>query len=77
MILAEPPQNVVIQGRPGSGKSMALLIAAISKIEIQKREPQVIIITPTHELAVQMAKNLSFFPQVLFEMAIRDVHGNI
>lgn len=47
-------EDIIGQSQTGSGKTLAYLIPVFQKIDTEKRENQVIILTPTHELAMQV-----------------------
>ncbi len=47
-------RDVVGQSETGSGKTLAYVLPLIQKVDVQKKEAQVLILTPTHELAVQI-----------------------
>ena len=49
-------RDVIAQAQSGTGKTATFSIAALQSIDIQLREPQVIILSPTRELAVQIQK---------------------
>jgi len=49
-------KDVVAQSETGSGKTLAYLLPLFQKVDTSKRENQAIILTPTHELAVQVQK---------------------
>ena len=49
-------KDVVAESETGSGKTLAYLLPLFQKIDVLKRENQAIILTPTHELAVQVQK---------------------
>lgn len=46
-------RNVIMQAQNGSGKTMAFTVGALSLIDRSKAAPQVLVIGPTRELAVQ------------------------
>lgn len=46
--------DVVLESATGSGKTLAYLLPLIEKIDYEKRENQVIVLVPTHELALQV-----------------------
>lgn len=52
--LAMLGKNIIGQSETGTGKTLAFLLPIIEKIDISKKEMQAIILTPTHELAVQI-----------------------
>ncbi|XWX61331.1 DEAD/DEAH box helicase [Desulfitobacterium sp. AusDCA] len=56
-------QDVVGQSETGSGKTLAYLLPILEKIDSQKRENQVLILTPTHELALQVHRQIERISQ--------------
>ncbi len=52
-------RDVIGQARTGSGKTLAFLIPAVEVIEPAQRAVQVLVLTPTRELAVQIDQVLS------------------
>jgi superfamily II DNA/RNA helicase len=51
--------DVVGQSQTGSGKTAAFAIPAIEKVDGNLRAPQVLILCPTRELAVQVAEEVA------------------
>ncbi len=51
--------DVVGQSQTGSGKTAAFALPAIEKVDVQVRGPQVLILCPTRELAVQVAEEVA------------------
>lgn len=49
-------KDIVVQSETGTGKTLAYLIPVFLKIDISKNETQAIILTPTHELAIQVLR---------------------
>ncbi|MBP2631218.1 MAG: box helicase domain protein [Firmicutes bacterium] len=52
-------QDVIVQSETGSGKTAAFAIPICEKIEIEQRNPQVLVLTPTRELALQLKQEIS------------------
>jgi ATP-dependent RNA helicase DeaD len=48
-------RDVIGQARTGSGKTLAFMLPAIEQIDPRQRSVQVMVLTPTRELAVQIA----------------------
>src|ERR1700742_2390112 len=44
------------QAQTGTGKTAAFALPALSRIDLSKHEPQVLILVPTRELALQVAE---------------------
>jgi len=51
--------DVVGQSQTGSGKTAAFALPAIEVVDVQLRAPQVLILCPTRELAVQVAEEVA------------------
>lgn len=51
-------KNVYISSETGTGKTLAYLLPLISKIDLESKELQVMVIVPTHELALQVQKQV-------------------
>ena len=49
-------KDVIAQGQSGSGKTGTFAISMLQRIELEKREAQVLVLSPTHELVTQTAK---------------------
>ncbi|MCI0655110.1 MAG: DEAD/DEAH box helicase [Methylococcaceae bacterium] len=58
--LAIPPllagQDVLGQAHTGTGKTAAFACPLLSRLEVDRLEPQVLVLTPTRELAIQVAE---------------------
>ncbi|ACL20950.1 DEAD/DEAH box helicase domain protein [Desulfitobacterium hafniense DCB-2] len=51
-------RDVAGQSETGSGKTLAYLLPVLQKIDRNKRENQVLVLTPTHELALQVQRQI-------------------
>uniref|UniRef100_A0A131XF06 RNA helicase n=1 Tax=Hyalomma excavatum TaxID=257692 RepID=A0A131XF06_9ACAR len=81
-LLADPPQNMIAQSQSGTGKTAAFILASLSRVDEDQRYPQVLILSPTYELAMQtgmVAKTMAqFCSRITFCYAVRGVtfsHG--
>src|SRR5438105_15836045 len=50
--------DVVGQSRTGSGKTAAFGVPAIEKVDVNQKAPQVLVLCPTRELAVQVSEEV-------------------
>ncbi|ALC89035.1 RNA helicase [Bacillus sp. FJAT-18017] len=57
--LAMENQDLVVKAQTGSGKTAAFGIPVCDMIEWEEKEPQVLILTPTRELAVQVRDDIT------------------
>lgn len=55
--------DVIAQSHTGSGKTLAFLLPLFSKIDESLRQTQVLVLAPTHELAVQIAAQAKMLAQ--------------
>ncbi|MHB1653372.1 MAG: DEAD/DEAH box helicase [Desulfitobacteriaceae bacterium] len=56
--LALENKDVLGQSETGTGKTLAYLLPVFQKVDSKKREMQAIILTPTHELAIQIQRQI-------------------
>lgn len=52
-------EDIIVKSQTGSGKTAAFGIPICEKINIEEKEPQALIITPTRELCIQIKKDIS------------------
>jgi len=57
--LALKGRDLIVKSQTGSGKTAAFGIPICEKINIEERKPQVLILTPTRELCVQVKEDIS------------------
>ena len=63
--------DVVGQSQTGSGKTAAFALPAIEKVDVRLRAPQVLILCPTRELAVQVAEEVAKLAH--FKRGVREI----
>jgi len=51
-------RDIIGQSATGTGKTLAYLLPLFQKIDVSKREMQVMILAPTHELAIQIQRQI-------------------
>ena len=71
-------RDLVVQSETGTGKTLAYLLPLFGKIDAAKREMQAIILVPTHELAVQVLRQIEYLSENS-ELKVRStlVIGNV
>ncbi|ACA54258.1 DEAD/DEAH box helicase [Clostridium botulinum] len=52
-------KDIIVKSETGSGKTAAFSIPICEKIELEEKEPQVLVLTPTRELALQIKEEIS------------------
>ncbi|MBP2649283.1 MAG: box helicase domain protein [Firmicutes bacterium] len=52
-------KDIIVRAQTGSGKTAAFGIPVCEKIELEQKNPQVLVLTPTRELAVQLKQDIA------------------
>lgn len=56
-------KDLIVQSETGTGKTLAYLLPLFKKVDPEKREMQAIILVPTHELALQVQRQIEKLSQ--------------
>ncbi|KAG0137714.1 P-loop containing nucleoside triphosphate hydrolase protein [Tuber indicum] len=80
LLLSTPPRNVIGQSQPGTGKTTALVLTMLARIDVSVTNVQALCLAPTRELARQIqrvAQTLGQFTKVKTQLAIPNMvqHG--
>ena len=67
--------DVVGQAQTGTGKTAAYTIPMLMKIDPQKNTPQAIVLSPTRELAVQVAEEIRKLAKYMSDIKVLPVYG--
>jgi len=70
-LLADPPQNMIAQSQSGTGKTAAFVLAMLSRVDTRLKHPQVLCLSPTYELAIQIGEVASKMSQFCEDLTIR------
>lgn len=68
-------KDVLGMAQTGSGKTAAFALPLLHNIKIKLRYPQILVLTPTRELAVQVAKAFSEFSKYINEINVLPLYG--
>lgn len=68
-------RDLIGQAQTGTGKTAAFALPLLAKIDLQNRQPQALILTPTRELAIQVAEALSSYAKYLNGFRVLPVYG--
>ena len=52
--------DIIVQAKTGSGKTLAFALPLINSMDPKSREPQIIVLSPTRELAQQTAREFAW-----------------
>lgn len=58
-------RDLIVRARTGSGKTLAFLLPLLNEIKINERNPKILVLAPTRELAMQTAEESEFLGQFL------------
>ena len=58
-------RDLVGQAQTGTGKTAAFALPLLSRLDLDHRRPQVLVLTPTRELAIQVAEAMQTYARFL------------
>ncbi|MCL4168597.1 UNVERIFIED_CONTAM: hypothetical protein GTU68_009867, partial [Idotea baltica] len=68
-------RDVLAQSQTGTGKTAAFALPILSRIKIKKRSPQVLVLAPTRELAIQVAKSFKTYASGMPKFSVLPIYG--
>jgi ATP-dependent RNA helicase DeaD len=68
-------RDVLGQAQTGTGKTAAFALPLLSRIDLRRLEPQVLVLTPTRELAIQVAEAFQRYASHLKGFHVLPVYG--
>ena len=73
--IIESGKDVIGQAQTGTGKTAAFALPLLSKIDLNKRETQVLVIAPIRELAIQVAKQFEGYGEFMTDLRVCLLYG--
>ena len=67
--------DLLAQAQTGTGKTAAFALPALSKLDIEIKQPQVLVIAPTRELAIQVAEAFQCYAKPLKGFHVLPIYG--
>ena len=67
--------DVVGQAQTGTGKTAAFALPLLSRLDLKKRKPQVLVLTPTRELAIQVAEAFHAYASHMQGFQVVPIYG--
>ncbi|MBT8763134.1 DEAD/DEAH box helicase [Desulfohalobiaceae bacterium Ax17] len=67
--------NLLGQAQTGTGKTAAFALPILTKIDTSCREPQVLVLTPTRELAIQVSESFQSYGKYIKGLRVLSVYG--
>ncbi len=74
-LLMEAPRDIIGLAQTGTGKTAAYGLPSIEHIDLNTAHPQLLILSPTRELCMQITKDLESYSKFLKSMNIVAVYG--
>ncbi len=68
-------RDVVGQAQTGTGKTAAFALPLLSRLDLRRPEPQILVLTPTRELAIQVAEAFQSYASHLRGFQVLPVYG--
>jgi ATP-dependent RNA helicase DeaD len=68
-------RDLLGQAQTGTGKTAAFALPLLSRLDLDRRVPQLLVLTPTRELAIQVAEALQTYARHLPDFHILPVYG--
>ena len=67
--------DIIAQAQSGTGKTGAFTVGTLNRIDLEKKETQAIILTPTRELTLQVFNVISGLSQFMNGIVIQTLYG--
>ncbi|MCK5727894.1 MAG: DEAD/DEAH box helicase [Methylococcales bacterium] len=68
-------QDVIGQAQTGTGKTAAFALPLLSKIDLTQKQPQVLVLAPTRELAIQVAEAFQRYASEMKGFHVLPIYG--
>ena len=68
-------RDVLAQSQTGTGKTAAFALPILSRIDCSQRRPQVLVLTPTRELAIQVAAAFGVYGSQIDRLNVATIYG--
>lgn len=68
-------RDVLAQSQTGTGKTAAFALPILSRIETGHKRPQVLVLAPTRELAIQVSKSFAAYGKCMSRLSVAAIYG--
>lgn len=68
-------RDLLGQAQTGTGKTAAFALPLLSRLNMKKRGPQILVLTPTRELALQVAEAIQTYARHLKDFQVLPIYG--
>jgi len=74
-VVLESESDIVALAQTGTGKTAAFGLPIIQQIDVKKKYPQALVLSPTRELCVQIAKDLMAYSKYVDGLKVLPIYG--
>lgn len=67
--------DLIAQAQTGTGKTAAFALPILHRLNLKQKQPQVLVLTPTRELAIQVAEAFQSYARHLSDFHVLPVYG--
>ncbi len=68
-------KDILGQAQTGTGKTAAFALPLLSRLDVSRAEPQILVLTPTRELAIQVAEAMQTYSRHIRGFHVLPVYG--
>lgn len=68
-------RDLIGQAQTGTGKTAAFALPLLARIDLRRREPQLLVLAPTRELAIQVAEAMQTYAHHLPDFHVLPIYG--
>ena len=68
-------RDLLGQAQTGTGKTAAFALPLLARIDLERREPQLLVLAPTRELAIQVAEAMQTYAHHLPDFHVLPIYG--
>jgi ATP-dependent RNA helicase DeaD len=68
-------RDLIGQAQTGTGKTAAFALPLLSMLDVARREPQVLVLVPTRELAIQVAEAFQKYASKMPGLHVLPIYG--
>ncbi len=68
-------RDLLGQARTGTGKTAAFALPLLSRIDLAKRKPQILVLAPTRELAIQVTESFKTYGARMKGLSVLSIYG--
>jgi ATP-dependent RNA helicase DeaD len=68
-------RDILGKAQTGTGKTAAFALPLLSRLDTSKKQPQILVLTPTRELAIQVAESFKTYAKYLTRVDVLAIYG--